>query len=236
MKRHPDQSSKLSSTRRKILPGDSLVQLHDIKPPYFTQVVNWLEISDRAEFGAHSRTGIEFLGSNYNGILQSTLASNCTPISSELSKLVHSKTWHFTLTQPLPRDFWLPVFCNVQTHTLRTLSGERCRESELLTLVGSSIAILTPSWRVGTEKASVGREVSQSRKSWLVWSWERSSHRYLVVDGYKIAWSTVPRKFYLIQFHFWFLCMYKAKTRLSAYIKSNYTYTNLSPFFSIFST
>ena len=95
------------------------------------------------------------------------------------------------------------------------------------------MAILTPSWRVGTEKASVGREVSQSRKSWLVWSWERSSHRYLVVDGYKIAWSTVPRKFYLIQFHFKCLCMYKAKT-LSAYIKSNYTYTNLSPFFQFF--
>ena len=73
------------------------------------QVVNWLKISDRAKFGAHSRTGIEFLGSNYNGILLSTLASNCTLISSELSKLVHSKTWHFTLTQPFPRDFWLPV-------------------------------------------------------------------------------------------------------------------------------
>ena len=73
------------------------------------QVVNRLEISDRANFGAYSRTGIEFLGSNYNSIIQSNLASNCKPISSELSKLVHSKTWHFTLTQPFPRDFWLPV-------------------------------------------------------------------------------------------------------------------------------
>ena len=77
-----------------------------------TQVVKWLEISDRANFGAHSRTGIEFLGSNYNSILQSSFACNCTPISSELSKLVHSKTWHFTLTQPFHRDFWLPVLCS----------------------------------------------------------------------------------------------------------------------------
>ena len=73
------------------------------------QVVNWLEISDGANFGAHSRTGFEFLGSNYNSILQSNLASNCKPISSKLSKLVHSKTWHFTFMQPFHRDFWLPV-------------------------------------------------------------------------------------------------------------------------------
>ena len=73
------------------------------------QVVNWLKISDRANFGAHSRTGFEFLGSNYNSILQSSFAFNCTPISSKLSKLVHSKTWYFTLTQPFHRDFWLPV-------------------------------------------------------------------------------------------------------------------------------
>ena len=85
------------------------ISVQSLMRPSVAQVVNWLKISDRANFGAHSRTGIEFLGSNYNGILQSTLASNCTPISSELSKLVHSKTWHFTLTQPFHRDFWLPV-------------------------------------------------------------------------------------------------------------------------------
>ena len=127
---HPQEThqAKVSIKRASIL--NSL--LKDF--PKIAQVVNWLEISDRANFGAHSRTGIEFLGSNYNGILQSNLASNCTPISSELSKLVHSKTWHFTLTQPFPRDFWLPVNCSIfhKERENQETNGYRIRDNPML--------------------------------------------------------------------------------------------------------
>ena len=78
------------------------------------QAVKWLKISNRANFEAHSKNGIEFLGSNYNSILLSSFAFNCTPMSCELSKLFHSKTWIFTLTQPFHPDFWLPAPCSAK--------------------------------------------------------------------------------------------------------------------------